>query len=69
MAKGVEIDVVRNGTKTRITVDEAIEKNDRRGTCVSCGEPVRTHQKAKNGAAAHAEHIKRNPNCQLSDHL
>jgi hypothetical protein len=34
--------------------------------CVECGRPVRPHRGSPYGAA-HFEHLKRNPNCSLSD--
>ncbi len=34
--------------------------------CVECGESVRAH-KDGGGAQAHFEHLRRNPDCRLSD--
>lgn len=36
--------------------------------CVECGMPVRPHKKSEN-MDAHFEHLRRNPNCALSDPL
>jgi len=34
--------------------------------CVDCGDPVKPHE-ASQAAAAHFEHLRRNPRCKLSD--
>jgi hypothetical protein len=47
-----------------LTVVEAIDRNERRGRCLECREPIRVHRAGRNGMAAHAEHLKRNPECR-----
>ena len=69
MAKSTTIEIQdTTGWQTLMIID-AIERNERRGRCVECKEPVRVHRAGRTGMAAHAEHLKRNPDCSLSDHL
>ena len=64
MAKSTSLEVsTRDGWRV-LSVDHT---NQRRGRCLECKEPVRVHRAAVNGMAAHVEHLKRNPNCDLSD--
>jgi len=69
MAKGTTIEIQTPTGWQTLTVADAIERNERRGRCVECKNPVRVHRTGRNGMAAHAEHLKRNPECSLSDHL
>jgi hypothetical protein len=56
------------GKKT-LSADEAAARNETRASCPECGEVVRLHRKAKNGQAAHFEHLSRDgPNCSLHYH-
>jgi hypothetical protein len=69
MAKGTTMEIQTPTGWQTLTVIEAIEGNERRGRCVEYKEPVRVHRAGRNGMAAHAEHLKRNPQCSLSDQL
>jgi hypothetical protein len=69
MAKGIAIEINTPTGWQTLTVIEALDRNERRGRCVECKEPVRIHRAGRNGMAAHAEHLSRNPACALSDHL
>lgn len=57
------------GEWKKITINDAIARNERRGRCIKCDKLVRPHRRGKNGTpAAHFEHLSRNPSCSLSDH-
>ncbi len=58
-----------------IGIEEALQlrnQRSRRGVphpdfrCVECGELVRAHKEG-GGARAYSEHLRRNPDCRLSD--
>ena len=60
-----------------VNVKKALEIRDEGGVihdsptmfkCVECGKTVRPHARGK-GQKAHFAHLKRNPNCSLSDKL
>lgn len=64
-----------NFTEKVISVENALEIRDATTAgkrkllgfeCMECGQPVRPH-KAGGRAAAHFEHLSRNPQCNLSD--
>jgi hypothetical protein len=68
MPKGTMIEVRQADDWKRISVDEGLARNELRGRCIECNQPVRIHRPAANGQfAAHVEHLKRNPGCSLSD--
>jgi len=69
MAKGTTIEIQTTTGWQTLSVKEALERNERRGRCAECKEPARVHRQGRNGMAAHVEHLKRNPQCTLSDHL
>jgi hypothetical protein len=66
-----------------VNVKKALEIRDEGGVihdsptmfkCIECGRTVRPRAKGKakkneKGQKAHFAHLKRNPNCSLSDHL
>lgn len=64
MVNVIEIQI--KGEWKRITVTDALTISERYGRCIECKEPARCHKKAKNGAAAHVEHLKWNKDCRLS---
>lgn len=53
-----------------IDVEEAAALRDRKPSivfdCIRCGERVQPHNRGTTGQAAHFEHRKANPDCQLS---
>ena len=53
-----------NDTKA-ITANEATARNERQAFCPECKEAVRLHRKARNGQAAHFEHLSRGGKCSL----
>lgn len=67
MALSTSLEVLTSEGWKVTGVNEAIDRDQRRGRCVECGQPVRVHRTSVNGMAAHVEHIKRNPACRLSD--
>jgi hypothetical protein len=57
---------VQNGTAWKvIPINEALERNERNGRCVECKMPLRAHRQARNGMAAHFEHLAKSPHCFL----
>ena len=63
--------------KIKVSVKKALEIRDHDGVitdsrllfkCIECGKTVRPYTKAKTQKAYFA-HLRRNPNCSLSDHL
>jgi len=63
MAKSTEIEVQINGQWKRMKVTDALAMNERYGRCIECHQPARAHARAKNGAAAHVEHLSWNEKC------
>ena len=61
MPRSTEIEIGIAGQWRRSNVEDALAINERYGRCVECHEDVRVHARGKNGAAAHVEHRKRNP--------
>jgi hypothetical protein len=49
-----------------IDVDEALRTSGAK-RCVECRQTVKPHKASDKGVAAHFEHLKRNPNCSLSE--
>lgn len=66
MALSTQLEVMVSGKWQTMNVDVALAINERYGRCVKCGKDARAHARGKNGAAAHVEHLKRNPECPLS---
>ena len=61
----------------KVSVKKALEIRDHGGVitdsrlvfkCIECGKTVRPHKKAKS-QKAHFAHLRRNPDCSLSDRL
>jgi hypothetical protein len=68
MPKSADLEVNRGGAWKRISVQEAIDSNERGGRCTECHKPVRVHKASVSGKpAAHVEHLNRNLKCSLGD--
>ena len=68
MPKSAVLEVNRGAAWKAITVEEAIDSNERHGRCTECHKPMRAHKASTNGRqAAHVEHLSQNPKCSLSD--
>jgi hypothetical protein len=59
---------VAQALKIRDYNDSVVKDSPLKFKCVECGKPVRPHTEAV-GAAAYFGHLRRNPNCKLSDKL
>lgn len=68
MPRSDVIEVRINGGWKQMSVAGSLAAGERYGRCIECGKRARCHAKAKDGAAAHVEHIRRNPKCSRSDH-
>jgi hypothetical protein len=64
-----ECEILLGGKWRRITVEEALQTDERYGHCPECKTRVRPHRKGSNGMAAHFGHLQRNPDCSLSDKI
>lgn len=67
MARSEEAQLLERGKWKRISIGEALRIR-RHGHGFRCiepvrHEPVRPHKRARNGAAAHFEHLEWNPEC------
>jgi hypothetical protein len=67
MPKSTTLEVKRGKTWVRLSVNDAIARNERHGRCVECHKRARAHECSRGGGqAAHIEHFKANPKCSLS---
>lgn len=57
---------VAQALKIRDYNDSVVKDSPLKLKCVECGKPVRPHSEAV-GATAYFGHLRRNPNCSLSD--
>ena len=54
----------------KMTAQEAVLRNETRGTCLECSEAVRLHRTGRKGAPrAHFEHLPGKKNCSLRHYL
>ncbi len=52
-----------------MSIDDALMSGEHQFRCIECNQKVKLHQDRVGKMASHPEHIKRNPNCSLSDPL
>jgi hypothetical protein len=52
-----------------MSVEDATKSGEDQFRCVECHQKIRLHQDRVGKVGAHPEHLKRNPQCSLSDPL